>query len=178
MSRKPNPNPPSPDQQLRISFILDLTRHDELQHLKKMTAYGERPRELLRLALRGLRAEREEQELSAAARMAGLASFGIPSSRQPMAAGEAPQQYLPHPQSQPQPAYQPPQQPVSEPQRQPEAHTTQMSPPPRFDSPHQPRQAYAGDEGSHQPQSLPPQQQPAQEPSRKASPSVLGSMLA
>lgn len=63
MPRRPNPNPPGPDDQIRISFLLDVREGCELAFLRDLRGHGERPRELLRLAMIGLRAEAEMKEM-------------------------------------------------------------------------------------------------------------------
>lgn len=84
MSRRPNPSPTPAEDQLRISFILDVVQTPELAHLKHVVGHGARPRELLRLAIMGMKYELETQALAEAARQAGLVPGGgmVPAHHQ------------------------------------------------------------------------------------------------
>lgn len=75
MPRRPSSNPPAPGDQIRISFLLDRRREPELGYLFEMTGHGDRPRELLRLALLGLQYETEMKEMREVARRASLANL-------------------------------------------------------------------------------------------------------
>lgn len=95
MPRRPNPNPPAPDELLRISFLLDIRREPELAYLRDMHGHGDRPRELLRLAILGQRAEAEMKELLKSARAVGFANLQqvastISPAAEPRRAAQAP----------------------------------------------------------------------------------------
>lgn len=61
MARRPNPIPPGPDTHLRISFQIDFRerKNSPLHYLATLDGHGDRPRELLRLALLGKKTETE-----------------------------------------------------------------------------------------------------------------------
>lgn len=63
MSRQPKTNPKNDPDVIRISFLLDLKSHTELDSLRTMTGHGERPRELLRLAKLGLMREEDDKRI-------------------------------------------------------------------------------------------------------------------
>jgi len=71
-----NQNAPNPEQdKLRISFFLNLRRYPQFAYLKNMNARGAYPDELIRLALLGLKAEAEAEDLLRATREATLAAL-------------------------------------------------------------------------------------------------------
>jgi len=71
-----NQNAPNPGQdKLRISFFLNLRRYPQFAYLKNMNARGAYPDELIRLALLGLKAEAEAEDLLRATREATLAAL-------------------------------------------------------------------------------------------------------
>jgi len=72
---------------IRISFYLNTQRHPQLAYFKGLNARGARPDELIRLAIIGLKAEEENQNLLQAARAAQLSILN-PQSRTPLPAGE------------------------------------------------------------------------------------------
>jgi len=72
---------------IRISFYLNTQRHPQLAYFKGLNARGARPDELIRLAIIGLKAEEENQNLLQAARAAQLSILN-PQSRAPLSAGD------------------------------------------------------------------------------------------
>src|SRR5690606_6011243 len=75
MPRNTDSTAPATDEQFRISFLLDIRRYPELAYLRDLTGHGDRPRELMRLAVLGQRHEAEMQEIAELTRKASMAAL-------------------------------------------------------------------------------------------------------
>lgn len=83
MPRKPNPKPTSPDQLLRISFMLDLDRSPDFAFLKEFRGHGDRPRELVRLARLGMQLEQQRNLILSHSMQADHIAIGIAQQQRP-----------------------------------------------------------------------------------------------
>lgn len=75
MPRNTDSTAPATDEQFRISFLLDIRRYPELAYLRDLTGHGDRPREIMRLAVLGQRHEAEMQEIAELTRKASMAAL-------------------------------------------------------------------------------------------------------